>query len=281
MSTLAPPKEIPRRNSSQVSIANKRLRILLTGCNSLVGQSFFQDMRNDDIMIKTGGKAHEFLGTLVKRDAEYVPSPSESIIMLDNQKAPKTFAKGVLTSDIIIVDLLSGTDFSEAESVIKLLKQPLHEKSGKPQRLIVLSSVMAWCNTQKGASYTDSDYLKRVPTPKYQYLKDLENLALSAKRINQNLRVNIVCSGLPFGNGEANDIFYEFFRRSWLSSHPELAALPVVGDGQNSLPTIHVRDLTKCIRILAESKEPIAKPYLIAVDQCETKKQADIMQAIR
>ena len=84
MSTLAPPKEIPRRNSSQVSIANKRLRILLTGCNSLVGQSFFQDMRNDDIMIKTGGKAHEFLGTLVKRDAEYVPSPSESIIMLDN-----------------------------------------------------------------------------------------------------------------------------------------------------------------------------------------------------
>ena len=74
-------------------------------------------------------------------------------------------------------------------------------------------------------------------------MKDLENLALTAQKINQNLKVSVVCSGLPFGNGEANDIFYEFFRRAWLSSHPELAALPVVGEGNNSLPTIHVSDL--------------------------------------
>jgi nucleoside-diphosphate-sugar epimerase len=137
---------------------------------------------------------------------------------------------------------------------------------------------MAWVNTPKASEcYQDTDYAKRVPTPKYQYLKNLENLALTAAKINLNLRVHVVCSGLPYGNGEANDIFYEFFRRAWLSSHPELAALPVIGAGQNSLPTIHVSDLAKCVRSLAEAKEPIAKQYFVAVDQCKKSKQKDIM----
>ena len=57
----------------------------------------------------------------------------------------------------------------------------------------------------------------------------LENLALTASKFNKNLRVHVVCSGLPYGHGEANDIFYEFFRRAWLSLHPDLAALPVIG----------------------------------------------------
>lgn len=92
--------------------------------------------------------------------------------------------------------------------------------------------------------------------------------------------MQVVCSGLPYGNGEANDIFYEFFRRSWLSSHPELAALPVIGSGQNSLPTIHVSDLAKCVCSLADKKDPGNKQYLVAVDQCKSNKQREIMQAI-
>lgn len=100
----------------------ERKRIFLTGVNSLVGHSLFQQMRNDDVMIKTGGKSHEFLGTLVERDADFVPVPSQSIHLLDAKKQPKTFTKGVLTSDIIVIDLLSGTDPSEAETIIKLLR---------------------------------------------------------------------------------------------------------------------------------------------------------------
>lgn len=114
-------------------------------------------MRNDDVMIKTGGKAHEFLGTLVQRDAEFVPVPSESITLLNMKSKPKTFTKGVLTSDIIIIDLLSGTDQSEAETIIKILKQPLHENGGKIQKLIVLSSVMSWVSTPKSQNdFTDA-----------------------------------------------------------------------------------------------------------------------------
>jgi hypothetical protein len=187
-------------------------------------------MRNDDVMIKSGGKPHEFLGTLVQRDASVVPVPADCIHILNMQTKPKTFTKGVLTSDIIVIDLLSGADPTESETIIKILRQPLQENGGKSQTLVVISSVMAWVNTKRGSNeFSDTDYSLRVPTPKYQFIKNIENLALTANKVNPNLKVHVVCSGLPYGNGEANDVFYEFFRRAWLSSHPELAALPVIG----------------------------------------------------
>ena len=58
-------------------VKHERKRILITGCNSLVGHSLFQQMRNDDIMIKTGGKAHEFLGTVITKDEKTTPVPSD------------------------------------------------------------------------------------------------------------------------------------------------------------------------------------------------------------
>ena len=79
----------------------------------------------------------------------------------------------------------------------------------------------------------------------------------------------MICSGLPYGNGEANDVFYEFFRRAWLSTHPDLAALPVINDGSNYLPTIHVSDLARCIRLLTDQSLNITKEYFIAVDKCK------------
>jgi adenylate kinase len=145
---------------------------------------------------------------------------------------------------------------------------------------------MCWSNTQNCESgVSDADFMKRTPTPKYQHLKNLENLAMSASKINKNLRVHIVCSGMPYGNGESNEVFYEFFRRSWLSLHPDLAALPVIDGGLNYLPTIHVTDLARCIRSLVEEEPgkkfvPSTKQYLIAVDKCANSSQRAIMQAI-
>lgn len=67
--------------------------------------------------------------------------------------------------------------------------------------------------------FTDSDYQQRVPPPRYQQVKNLEMLAMAASKSQNNLRVFTICSGLLYGNGEANDLFYEFFRRAWLSLH--------------------------------------------------------------
>ena len=109
----------------------------------------------------------------------------------------------------------------------------------------------------------------------------MENLALAAAKFNKNLRVHVVCSGLPYGHGEANDVFYEFFRRAWLSLHPELAALPVIGAGNNQLPTIHVEDLARCVRFLADdSGAQVKKQYLLAIDSCKASTQREIMKTI-
>jgi nucleoside-diphosphate-sugar epimerase len=128
----------------------------------------------------------------------------------------------------------------------------------------LISSVFTWANTNSGSGegsmLTDADFQKRVPFPKFQLAKHLENLAMTANKFHKGLRVHVVCSGLPYGNGEANDVFYEFFRRSWISLHPELAALPVIGDGKNHLPTIHVQDLARFIVALTDvTAKPIQK----------------------
>lgn len=73
---------------------------------------------------------------------------------------------------------------------------------------------------------------------------------MAAQRISKHLRVFVLCSGLPYGNGESNDIFYEFYRSAWLSLHPDLASLPIVGSGKNRIPTIHINDLVQCIKYL-------------------------------
>jgi len=82
-----------------------------------------------------------------------------------------------------------------------------------------------------------------VPQPKHQVLKNVENMALAAAKSTRNLRSHIIGAGVIYGNGELENSFYEHFRRAWLSLHPKLAALPVVGDGTNRLPTIHAHDL--------------------------------------
>ena len=66
----------------------------------------------------------------------------------------------------------------------------------------------------------------------------IEALAMAAQRASRFLKVYVVCAGLPYGNGE--DVFYEFFRSAWLSLHPDLASLPIVGKGNNRIPTIHI-----------------------------------------
>lgn len=109
-------------------------------------------------------------------------------------------------------------------------------------------------------------------------VKHLENLAMTASKFNENIRVHVICSGLPYGHGEANDVFYEFFRRAWLSLHPDLASLPVIDSGDNVLPTIHVKDLSRFVKHLCcDAAVTTRKQYFIAVDECQSSTQREII----
>ena len=72
--------------------------------------------------------------------------------------------------------------------------------------------------------YKESEYEKRIPNSKYFYYKILESLALS--NTNPNLRAYVICPGFIYGCGE--DIFFDYFRASWLSN---IEYIPIIGDG--------------------------------------------------
>ena len=107
----------------------------------------------------------------------------------------------------------------------------------------------------------------------------MELAALALQKLNSHIRVHVVCAGFIYGNGEQNDIFYEFFRRAWVSLHPDLTALPVIAGGQNVLPTIHVSDLTSILDLIIVKGSEFNK-YLLAVDQCSDSTQKQIVSSI-
>jgi nucleoside-diphosphate-sugar epimerase len=225
-------------------------------------------MRNDHIAIHLDDKKpHRFVGTLNTSNAGGIvtPAPSDSIKIINSAEKPKTFAKQVKEADYIVLDISQfNINTDEAEAVIAALKT----QAAKKQTLIVISTPMVWSNTvpkPDSTPYSDSQFDRRVPLPRYQQLKFIEMNALALSKCNTNIRVHIICSGFLYGNGEQNDIFYEFFRSAWVSLHPELAALPVVSGGCNHLPTIHVKDLTNCIELVLINPATF-ESCLIAVD---------------
>jgi len=119
------------RNSSQVVKTKERKRIFISGVNSLVGHALFEQMRNDHEALRLGKKSHKFSGTVIKADEATVPSPNDQIKIIDGQRKPKTFGKTIISANCVVIDLVSGTDLDEAEKIIQILRQPLHEYQTK------------------------------------------------------------------------------------------------------------------------------------------------------
>lgn len=55
--------------------------------------------------------------------------------------------------------------------------------------------------------------------------------------------------------------------------------MPYIGEGNNLVPTIHVRDLSRLVTKIVTTK-PEEKPYIIAVDRSENPTQKSIVEAI-
>ena len=292
------------------------LRVFISGVNSLVGHSLFEELRNDHLAIHSGEAPRRFFGSL--NEQEPVAAPSQTIKLLNCKTKPKTFAKLVAKCDVLVLNLTAPTcDCGEAELAIKSLRQA---EAQQERVLLVLSPPATWAHTPKKLKknfprprpedseaedarrpredesdsegrdpakrppegekvlyFTDKEFKARVPPPRYQQIKNVEMLAMAAQKAVKSLRVHVICTGLLYGNGES--VFYEFFRRAWLSLHPDLASLPVLGAGTNRIPTIHALDLARCIKHLIFNGG-LSSQYLIAVDKARRQTQKKIMKAI-
>ena len=122
-------------------------------------------------------------------------------------------------------------------------------------------------------TFKEKDFHLRVPSPKFRHLKTLETLALSSVKAQPKLRVYVLLAGILYGNGER--IFYDHFKRAWLQSPRKL---PMIGKGDNLIPTIHVLDLARLVKRVVNNRPE--SYYIFAVDRTKNPTQKRLVEAI-
>ena len=119
--------------------------------------------------------------------------------------------------------------------------------------------------------FTEADYLKRQASSEYAKIKEVEDKVLNFKK--EGVKTYVISAGVLYGLGES--IFNHHFERAW-KQDPE--KLPIIGEGKNFVPTIHVRDLARMIKKISEA--PPEQQYIFGIDNTKKPTQKKLIQAI-
>ena len=122
--------------------------------------------------------------------------------------------------------------------------------------------------------FKETDYHLRVPHAQFNAIKTLETTAMSSVNTQPKLRVHVLCSGIRYGNGERT--FYDHFQKSWIQDPVEL---PMIGEGENLVPTIHIIDLARLVRRVV-IENPKVHPYIFAIDKTRKPTQKRIITEV-
>lgn len=129
----------------------------------------------------------------------------------------------------------SNNNFTE----LARIQQP-HESSRTKagvRHFILISTIMTWAATKPRTSkpFTEADFKKRKASTNFKEHIDCERNV--ARRRSNLLRGLVLSIGMTYGEKEA-DLHYAF-KLAWSNEQ----SLPVVGDGGNLVPLLHVSDL--------------------------------------
>ncbi|NWS51506.1 KAD7 kinase, partial [Chunga burmeisteri] len=117
-----------------------------------------------------------------------------------------------------------------------------------------------WAASDPEIPFTDEDYRRRKSHPNFMDHINAEKLILKLGKTNKHkFSTYVVASGHQYGAGE--EVLHYFFKIGWLSETP---AIPVFGDGNNFIPTIHVLDLAAVLQNVADHRP--RSHYILAVD---------------
>ncbi|XP_070698587.1 adenylate kinase 7 [Pempheris klunzingeri] len=121
--------------------------------------------------------------------------------------------------------------------------------------------------------FNNDNFRRRRAHPNFTQHIDLEKRVVKLGKTNRALfSTYVVASGLQYGMGE--QLFHFFFKTAWLGQEQEI---PVYGDGNNFIPTIHINDLASVIQnVIEHQPEPY---YLLAVDNSNNTME-DIVKAV-
>lgn len=106
--------------------------------------------------------------------------------------------------------------------------------------------------------FTEKDYLKRRASGEYARIKEVEDRVLNFKK--EGVKTYVISAGVLYGLGES--IFNHHFERAW-KQDPE--KLPIIGEGKNFVPTIHVKDLARMVKKISEAP-PAEQQYIFGID---------------
>ncbi|XP_010136154.1 PREDICTED: adenylate kinase 7, partial [Buceros rhinoceros silvestris] len=206
---------------------------------------------------------YQIVGTLSKPESAK-PSFAEETYAVSSRKE---LLHHLLACEIVLYNITEDANqIEEATWAASALHMEI-EYFARPKLFILISTIMTWAKSKPPdpedpeIPFTDEDYRRRKSHPNFMDHINAEKLIIKLGKTNKHkFPTYVVASGHQYGAGEG--VLHYFFKRGWLS---ETSAIPVFGDGNNFIPTIHVLDLAAVLQNIADHRPKFH--YILAVDE--------------
>merc|ERR1711963_413091 len=251
------------------SFQGKNIGKFLSKC--VVGASLEEAEEEEDnasvsssVMEESREGTYDIVGTMKDRDKQK-PDFAKEVILFENKDQLYEY---LVECDVIIYDITEDPDqIDEAVWAVSEIHSDL-DKIEKSKMFILISTVMTWAKSKSldpddpDIPFTEDDYRRRKPHPNFKEHISAEKTVIKLGKTNKaKLATYTVCAGLSYGADE--NIFHYLFKSAWHNS-PQLQCF---GNGQNVVPTIHIKDLAAVIQNIADSRPKVR--YLIAKDDAQ------------
>ncbi|NWH84617.1 KAD7 kinase, partial [Aegithalos caudatus] len=207
-------------------------------------------------------EVYEIVGTLSKPESTN-PLFAKEIYAVSSREA---LLSHLLECEIILYNITEDANqIEEATWAASALHKEI-KTFAKQKLFILISTIMTWGNTKSldpenpETPFSDKDFRRRKPHPNFMdYINAEKHIVKLGKTNKKKFSTCVVASGHQYGAEE--HFFHYFFKMCWLGETP---AIPVFGDGDNVIPTIHIRDLAIVLQNVVDHRPDFQ--YILAVD---------------